>query len=130
MQKIFFYYWKMSKIPEVPSSGNTVLCIFSIFAILSRLKLAKVQSKVHSWVLPVFFNFFNNKKWFFAFFSKLIWLRVGFLNRTGGEIGYQLYKKCKKIFFYYWKNLKNTESAQLWSKVHSTHTEWASKHTA
>ena len=35
-----------------------------------------------SWALPVFFNFFTNKKWFFAFFIKLIWLGVGFLNRS------------------------------------------------
>ena len=34
------------------------------------------------------FNFFIYKKWFFAFFIKLIWLGVGFLNRTGAEIGY------------------------------------------
>ena len=40
-----------------------------------------------SWALPVFFNFFTNKKWFFPFFIKLIWLGVGFLNRTGTEIG-------------------------------------------
>ena len=40
-----------------------------------------------SWALSVFFNFFYNKKWVFAFFIKLIWLGVGFLNRTGGEIG-------------------------------------------
>ena len=39
------------------------------------------------------FLFFNNKKWFFAFFIELIWLGVGFLNRTGAEIGYYLYKK-------------------------------------
>ena len=38
----------------------------------------------------------------------LIWLGVGFLNRTGAEIGYQLDKKCKKIIFISEK-LKNTE---------------------
>ena len=31
--------------------------------------------------------FFNNKKWF-SIFVKLIWLGVGFLNRTDAEIGY------------------------------------------
>ena len=41
-----------------------------------------------SWALEVFFNFFNNKKWFFPFFIKSIWLGVGFLNRTGAAIGY------------------------------------------
>ena len=39
-----------------------------------------------SWETSVFLNFFNNKKWFFAFFIKLIWLGVGFLNMTGAEI--------------------------------------------
>ena len=33
-----------------------------------------------SWALSVFFNFFNNKKWLFTFFIKLIWLGVGILN--------------------------------------------------
>ena len=37
--------------------------------------------------LEVFLNFFNSKKWFFAFFSKLTWLGVGFVSRTGAEIG-------------------------------------------
>ena len=41
----------------------------------------------------VFFNFFNNNKRFFAFFIKLIRKGVGFLNRTGAEIGYCLDKK-------------------------------------
>ena len=53
-----------------------------------------------SWALSVFLKFFNNKKWFFAFFIKLIWLGVGFLNRTGAEIGYINFKEnAKKSFF-------------------------------
>ena len=46
---------------------------------------------------------------------------MGFLNRTGAEIGYQLDKKCKKIIFYYWKNEKIPEvpssacpTAKIW----------------
>ena len=35
-----------------------------------------------------------------AFFIKLIWLGVGFLNRSGAEIGYKLDKKWKKIIFF------------------------------
>ena len=34
------------------------------------------------------FEFFNDKKMIFGFFVKLIWLGVGFLNRTGAETGY------------------------------------------
>ena len=34
------------------------------------------------------FPFFTNKKWFFALFIMLLWQGVGFLNRTGAEIGY------------------------------------------
>ena len=45
------------------------------------------------------FKFFTNKKWFFAFFIKLIWLEVDFQNRTGAEIGYQLDIKCENIIF-------------------------------
>ena len=47
----------------------------------------------------VFFNFVNNKKWIVAFFIKLIWLGVGFLNRTGAEIGYNFIKNARKIIF-------------------------------
>ena len=56
---------------------------------------------------------------FFAFFIKLLWLGVRFLNRTGAEIGYSLYKKCKKIFIHFLllKKFKNTESAQLFFQV-------------
>ena len=36
-------------------------------------------------VSQLFLNFLNTKKWFFAFFIKLIWLGVGFLNRTDAE---------------------------------------------
>ena len=44
---------------------------------------------LQSWALSVFFIFFNNKKKLFvAFFSKLIWLGVGFLNKIGAETGY------------------------------------------
>ena len=34
------------------------------------------------------FDSFNNKKWFFAFFIKLTRLGVGYLNKTGADIGY------------------------------------------
>ena len=50
--------------------------------------------------------FFNNKKWFFAFFIKLIWLGVGFLNMTCAEIQYWLEKKSTQIIFYFWKMSK------------------------
>ena len=53
-----------------------------------------------SWALPVFFNVFNNKKWFFAFFIKFIWLGVDFLNRTGAEINYELEKMQKNHFLF------------------------------
>ena len=41
------------------------------------------DSDSQSWALSVCLNFLNNKNWFFASFTKLIWLGVGFLNRTG-----------------------------------------------
>ena len=34
------------------------------------------------------FKYFHSLKMIFAFFIKLNWLGVGFLNRTGAEIGY------------------------------------------
>ena len=51
--------------------------------------------KKQSWALSVFLNGFNNKQRFVSFFIKLIRLGVGFLNRTGAEIGHQLDKECK-----------------------------------
>ena len=36
----------------------------------------------------IFSFLFTNKTWFFAFFLKLIWPGVGFLNRIGAEIGF------------------------------------------
>ena len=75
-----------------------------------------------SWALDVFLNFFNNKKWFFAFFIKLTWLGVGFLNRTGAEIGINLIENAKNSFFLL-KKLKNTESAQLWILTYRKRTQ-------
>ena len=60
----------------------------------SHLDVAKLlideglQLSDQSWALSVFFYFFKSKQWIFAFFVKLIWLGVGFLNRSGAEIGY------------------------------------------
>ena len=50
--------------------------------------LPKLTVKTAEQGISVFLNFFNNKKYLFAFFIKLILLAVGFLNRTGSEIGY------------------------------------------
>ena len=51
-------------------------------------KVIQIHRYDQSWEILVFFNFLNNKNWFFCIFIKLIWLGVGFLNRTGAEIGY------------------------------------------
>ena len=72
-----------------------------------------------NWTLSVFFNVFNNKKSFFAFFIKLIWLGVGFLSRTGAETGHKLYKKCKKSLFI----IKNIQKYRKCPALHThTHT--------
>ena len=47
--------------------------------------------KTQRWALLVFLNFFSKKKWFLAFFIKLIWPGVGFLNRTGAQIYYIIF---------------------------------------
>ena len=54
----------------------------------SGLAFAIFYGFYQSWALSVFFYFFTDKKLFFAFFIKLIWLEVGFLNMTGAEVGY------------------------------------------
>ena len=65
---------------------------------------ARVRGRGQSWALSVFFNFFNNKKWIFTFFIKLIWL--GFFNNDWCRNRLLTWQKCKKIIFYYWKNSK------------------------
>ena len=77
----------------------TKLCK-DLAALVGLGPLKAADSANQSWVLSVFFNLFNNKKWSFAFFIKLIWLGVGFLNRTGAEIGYHLHKKQKNHFLW------------------------------
>ena len=47
---------------------------------------------------------------FFAFSIKLIWPGVGFLNRTGAEIGY---RPCKKRYFLYLKKKKSLKYPAL-----------------
>ena len=51
----------------------------------STLDTNGLNSELGTWGI---FNLYNNKKLFFAVFIKLIWLGVGFLNRTGAEIVY------------------------------------------
>ena len=53
------------------------------------------------------------KMTFLAFFIKLIWLGVDFLNRNDTEIGYRV-KVLKKQVLSIFLNSKNTASAQLW----------------
>ena len=66
-----------------------------------------------SWALEVFFSFFNNRKWFFAFFVKLIWLGVGFLNKGWCRNCLLTWQKMQKNHFLLMKNFQNTSSAQL-----------------
>ena len=93
---------------------NILLGKQKLFSLPFCLSIAGRLLSGQRWTLSVFLNFFNNKKWFFAFFSKFIWLGVGFSNRTGAEIGYYLVKNAKKSFFIIEKTKKNTKSAQLW----------------
>ena len=60
---------------DIHSSSSAILCL-------------DTTAGKQSWALSIFFIFFNNKKWYLAFFIQLIWLGVGFLNRTGAKIGY------------------------------------------
>ena len=71
------------------------------------------NENLQSWALSVFFNFFNNKKWFCIFYLvnltgsglfKSDWCRNRFLT---------IYK-MKKNHFLLLKIFKNTGSAQLW----------------
>ena len=96
--------------------GRPYLFAPTVAKVLQFVSLSSVSGG-QSWALSVFFNFFNNKQLFFPFFIKLIWLGVGFLNRTGAEIGYQLDKRMQKNHFIIEKIQKYTESAQLWTQA-------------
>ena len=117
-----FAHFRMTKIqilscsilPAIPSVQWIVRCLLlraakclgsaQFLAVPSKLWHAcQVKRQVQTWSL-VFLNFCINKKWFFAPFIKLIWLKVGILNRTGRLL--ILYKKCNKIILYFWKNSK------------------------
>ena len=67
-----------------------------------KMHLDKASCRAgHFWYFLIFslLNIF-----FFCIFIKLIWLGVGFLNRTGAEIASLFDKKWNKIIFYYWTN--------------------------
>ena len=105
----FFIIGKnLNKIPKVPSSAK--LPMRFNFWVSRRRLFPQMATLSQSWALSVFLHLFNNKELFFAFIIKLIWLGVTFLNRTGAEIGYQLFKKCKKNHFLLVKILKNIEN--------------------
>ena len=79
-----------------------------------------MYKRIQSWALPVFFNFFNNKKWFVYIFYQVNNL---FKKATPSQIN--LIKNAKKLFIVIEK-FKNTESAQLWLllKVYMSHSAW------
>ena len=82
-----------NKIPQVPSSAanfaNCQMCVCSFRGcIWAKVYFQTDYESKQSWALEVFFNFFNNKIWFFARLIKLIWPGVGFLITTEAEIGY------------------------------------------
>ena len=64
------------------STGRKDLVLKVVVAVIAHMY------NPQSWALSVFFNFFIDKNWLFAFFITLIWLGVDFFNRTGAEIGY------------------------------------------
>ena len=81
----------------LPIASAKVLSTFVMQTLLQRpWKVVRLhfswgkenKTILQTWALEVFLNFFNNKKWFLAYFIKLIWLGVGFLNRICAEIVY------------------------------------------
>ena len=69
-------------------------------------------SLIQSWALSVFFNFFNNKKWFYCIFIKLLTYFLLFKKPTPSQINFI---KNAKNHFLLLKKCKNTQSAQLCS---------------
>ena len=73
---------------RAPPSGRIPVSLTYLIDGRNKLPYKEFCRKMKWWALEVFFNFVNSKELFFAFFIKLNWLGVGFLNRTGAEIGY------------------------------------------
>ena len=100
IKKTIDYFWNDRKIKETTTHD----LLFNIFCtkvyVHSVPYCTYIVCIVHfqSWALSVIFKFVNNKT-FFCIFIKLIWLGVGFLNRTGEEIGYWFEKNAIKSFF-------------------------------
>ena len=79
-----FIYGEEEETAMAESTDPVISAIWDVRQIF--LKPSKNRDQlVQSWALSVFLNFFNSKKLFVAFFIKLIWLGMGFLNRTGAE---------------------------------------------
>ena len=62
----------------------------------------------------VFFNLFNNKQLFLAFFYQVNLTGSGFFNRTGAEIGCYLDQKCKNPRYRKYPALAEAQSIVLW----------------
>ena len=91
----------MKKLKNTSSAQLCSVCIIVVYINNDRQCVAKSSySRAGHFRYFLSFSIINS---FFAFFFKLIWLGVGFLNTTGAEIGCKLDKKCNKIIFYYGK---------------------------
>ena len=109
---ILFSGWRLS-LPRSRLPAGRICRCHSTYDRSEGCKKVKIRQFI-DYLLSVFLNFFTNKKWFFAFLKKFIWLGVGFLNRVEWCRNRLLTnKKCKKMIFYLFKKFKNTSSAQL-----------------
>ena len=82
---------------------------YSRWASVSLNNSQKAMFNDQSWALPVFFNFFNNKKWFYCTFYKV---NNRFLHQSylKSPLPVKLtWQKMQKIIFNLWKILKIPE---------------------
>ena len=113
--------WLLFRRPVVAEDDEGAAAVDVGEALVVGVQLGEVAAEdeleqlgLQSWALEVFFNFFNNKKWFFAFFIKLItYFCTSPIKKKNHSQSNYLDKNIKNHLLLL-KKLKNTSSAQLW----------------
>ena len=111
--KCFYFIKKCFLFIKIRSNRkcpSPLFCYTSIFILVVKkrsqqliLRTARgsvsvnMPSELGTFGIFKFFSMIKND--FFSYFIKLIWLGVGFLNRTGAEIGYSFDKNAIKSYF-------------------------------
>ena len=93
--------WCKNKNPPTVAFNGRLICKGN-----GRFRCSPLWALARSWALSVFFSFFINKKWFFAFFFQVNLTESGLFKQDWCRNGLFTWQKMQQIIFYYWKNSK------------------------